>query len=291
MAKALPAPRQYDLFGNLLDEPKAKQSLVRLPFGTNRIRVVIKDGQPWCVASDVCRALDLANPRQVLRRLPDRFKGVHQVDTLGGAQQMSVVNEQGAYMIAMRSDKPEALRFQEWLAEVAVCIRRDGRYELPRAEKVRRRLKTSDPATVEARIDQLDQNRGTHERLRAEGACPRDFAEWHNSGYRGQFGMEAAELRKSLGISKDATPLDHMTAVPLSLNKHAKALAERIIRDKGVPVEQQGEILQLVANEMSQADLSRLGSGYSYGMTETPDRGRVIDVVHQRSLLEASRAG
>ena len=94
------------------------------------VRTVVADGEPWFVLADICAALDIANPRNVAARIPERRKGVRLMDTPGGRQNITVVDEPGAYMVVMRSDKPGAVAFQEWLAEVATQVRRTGRYEV-----------------------------------------------------------------------------------------------------------------------------------------------------------------
>jgi len=50
-----------------------------------------EDGEPVFVAKDVCAILDLGNPRSSLALLDDDEKGVHSVDTPGGAQKMTTV--------------------------------------------------------------------------------------------------------------------------------------------------------------------------------------------------------
>ena len=52
--------------------------------------------------------LEIANPRNVSARLDEDEKGVHQADTPGGKQDMTIVNEPGLYNVILRSDKPEA---------------------------------------------------------------------------------------------------------------------------------------------------------------------------------------
>ena len=50
-------------------------------FGT--IRTLSVEGEPWFVAADVCRALDIKNSRDAIARLDDDEKGVALTDTLG----------------------------------------------------------------------------------------------------------------------------------------------------------------------------------------------------------------
>ena len=79
------------------------------------VRGIEKDGEPWFVAADVCRALELGNSRQALARLDDDEKGVILMDTPGGKQEMSIVNEPGLYTLVLGSRKPEAKAFKRWI--------------------------------------------------------------------------------------------------------------------------------------------------------------------------------
>lgn len=94
------------------------------------VRVVDLDGEPWFVASDVAKALDLGNPRSSVALLDDDEKGVHSVDTPGGVQRMTAVSESGLYSMILRSRKPEAKAFKRWVTrEVLPEIRRTGSYK------------------------------------------------------------------------------------------------------------------------------------------------------------------
>lgn len=95
----------------------------------NEVRTIQKDGQPWLVLKDVCGALRIENYRNVAARLDDDEKDVHLVDTLGGKQEMVVINESGLYNALLRSDKPEAKQFKRWVThEVLPQIRQHGAY-------------------------------------------------------------------------------------------------------------------------------------------------------------------
>lgn len=92
---------------------------------------VIQDaeGDPWFVAPDACRILELANVTMALRILDEDEKGLKTVETLGGAQAMNCMSEPGLYKLMGRSRKPEAKRFDRWVRhEVLPAIRRDGGY-------------------------------------------------------------------------------------------------------------------------------------------------------------------
>lgn len=103
-------------------------------FDSQAVRVVMVDGEPWFVAADVCAALTIGNTAMALERLDDDEKGVSSIDTLGGMQQMAIVNEPGLYTLILGSRKPEAKRFKRWLThEVLPSIRKTGAYVDPAA--------------------------------------------------------------------------------------------------------------------------------------------------------------
>ena len=111
-------------------------------FTSSAVRVVDLDGEPWFVVKDVLLALEYAedyNPSRAVDRVPDEWKGVHPLHTLGGAQDMLTLSESGLYFFVGRSDKPKALPFQKWLAgEVLPALRKRGFYGLiPIRERMR----------------------------------------------------------------------------------------------------------------------------------------------------------
>lgn len=81
-------------------------------------RVMDRNGEPWFVLSDVAQRLGVKNSRSISSRLDDDEKGVIQIDTLGGKQSVSIINESGLYSAILRSDKPEAKRFKKWVTDV-----------------------------------------------------------------------------------------------------------------------------------------------------------------------------
>lgn len=94
-----------------------------------KVRTVQRDGAPWFVAADVCRALEIRNNRDALERLDDDEKGVASTDTLGGEQKVTTVNEPGLYALVLGSRKPEAKAFKRWIThEVIPSIRKNGAY-------------------------------------------------------------------------------------------------------------------------------------------------------------------
>lgn len=94
-----------------------------------QVRTVVKNNEPWFVAADVCKALEIANNRDALSRLDADEKGVASTDTLGGKQEMTIINEPGLYSLVLGSRKPEAKEFKRWIThEVIPSIRKHGMY-------------------------------------------------------------------------------------------------------------------------------------------------------------------
>jgi len=108
------------------------------------IRVQMIKGEPWFVAKDVCEVLDIKKYRDAILYLRDQEKGRPiVVDTLGGKQEMTSVNESGLYSLVFQSRKPAAQEFRYWVtSEVLPAIRKYGRYALP-GTKERQRLEVS----------------------------------------------------------------------------------------------------------------------------------------------------
>lgn len=101
-------------------------------YRNNEVRTVQQGGEPWFVLKDVCGILGIGNNRDVVARLDQDEKGVAQIDTLGGKQEMTIVNESGLYNVILRSDKPEAKQFRKWVtSEVLPTIRKTGAYMTP----------------------------------------------------------------------------------------------------------------------------------------------------------------
>ena len=106
-------------------------------FNSQAITVILKDGDPWFIASEVCAALELRNHSQVVSRLDDDEKGVHKMDTLGGKQEATIISEPGLYRLTGRSNKPAAKTFNRWVChDVLPAIRKTGRYEATQSAPV-----------------------------------------------------------------------------------------------------------------------------------------------------------
>ncbi len=98
-------------------------------YDSSEVRTIVIDSKPWFVLADVCKVLELTNSRNVATRLEDDEKGVTLVDTPGGKQNLTTINESGLYSVILRSDKPQAKPFRKWVtSEVLPTIRKTGMY-------------------------------------------------------------------------------------------------------------------------------------------------------------------
>lgn len=109
-----------------------------------KIRVLMRLGNPWFVASDACDGLALSNVSEALADLDDDDKlklTKDEIDTLisnegikcsvdSRVQSLNLVSESGLYDLIMQSRKPEAKAFKRWVThEVLPSIRKTGKYE------------------------------------------------------------------------------------------------------------------------------------------------------------------
>mgnify|MGYP001078864611 FL=1 len=95
----------------------------------NEVRTIQHGDEVWWVLRDVCRVLGMTTPAKVARRLDDDEKGVSQIHTPGGTQEVTIVNEPGLYSVILRSDKPEAKAFKRWVThDILPSIRKHGAY-------------------------------------------------------------------------------------------------------------------------------------------------------------------
>lgn len=95
------------------------------------VRTFIADtGEPWFAATDIAAALGYVNSRKAVSDhcLP---KGVTKRDTLseGGPQETSFINEGNLYRLIIKSNKPEAAVFEQWVMDTVLpTIRKTGKY-------------------------------------------------------------------------------------------------------------------------------------------------------------------
>jgi len=102
------------------------QTFTNDQFGSVRIKEI--NGEPWFVAADVCKALDISNPTDAVNRLDEDEKALVSIEGLSrGNDTGNVVSEPGLYSMVLGSRKPEAKAFKRWIThEVIPSIRKHG---------------------------------------------------------------------------------------------------------------------------------------------------------------------
>ncbi|MCT8959859.1 BRO-N domain-containing protein [Pseudomonas veronii] len=155
-------------------------------FGPLDVRVIEQEGQPWFVAGDVCECLGLKADGQN-RSYQNHYRRLA-LDELSlgsvrpasgrGTGTVKLTSESGLYKLVMRSNKPEAKAFQDWVTRVVLpTIRKDGAYVLGE-EKVATGELSEDELVMRAmnimsrKVDRLTQERDHVAGTRERGSCP-----------------------------------------------------------------------------------------------------------------------
>lgn len=99
-----------------------------------KVRTMVKDGEPYFVGKDVANILGYTNSRKAIGdHVDEEDKGVTKCDTLGGVQELTVINESGLYSLILSSKLPTAKKFKRWVtSEVLPAIRKTGGYPVPK---------------------------------------------------------------------------------------------------------------------------------------------------------------
>ena len=94
------------------------------------VRTLVINGEPYFVGKDVAKILGYSNPRKALiDHVDSEDKGVTKCDTLGGTQEMTIINESGLYSLILSSKLPTAKKFKHWVtSDVLPTIRKTGGY-------------------------------------------------------------------------------------------------------------------------------------------------------------------
>lgn len=94
------------------------------------IRVIELNGEPWFVGKDVAETLGYKDTSDALKRhVDDEDKGVGEIPTPGGNQNMKIINESGLYSLILSSKLSTAKKFKHWVTrDVLPSIRKTGTY-------------------------------------------------------------------------------------------------------------------------------------------------------------------
>ncbi len=117
-------------------------NLTTFDFNDAPIRTLLRDEQPWFVAADVCRVLEITNSRDAISELDEDEREIATAESLRSNvattdvripnRGMQIISESGLYSLVFKSRKPEAKVFRKWVtSEVLPALRETGKYVLP----------------------------------------------------------------------------------------------------------------------------------------------------------------
>lgn len=87
--------------------------------------------EPWFSAKNLARILDIQNHKNFVRSLGEEQKRRETIQTEGGPQEITLIEEAAAYEMIFQSRKANAVRFKKWVFKTVLPeLRRKGRYEL-----------------------------------------------------------------------------------------------------------------------------------------------------------------
>jgi anti-repressor protein len=111
-------------------ENNETNSLQTLFYNEKKIRMAWKNDEPFWILKDVCDVMGIKNSRDIVKRLnKDDVDLIYSVDSAGRQHPMIMINEGALYSVVIRSDKPEARKFEHWIThEVLPSIRKHGAY-------------------------------------------------------------------------------------------------------------------------------------------------------------------
>jgi hypothetical protein len=119
-------------------------------FGKKEVTIIEKDNQLWMTAEEIGKALGYSEPRIAVlkifkrhRDILESFSGVTNLVTPGGKQDVTIFNESGCYIIAMKSNTRLAKDFVVWAAKIisayrqGLLVKKETKPKLPSATFLR----------------------------------------------------------------------------------------------------------------------------------------------------------
>ncbi|MGH1707833.1 phage antirepressor [Enterococcus gallinarum] len=99
-------------------------------FEQNEVRTILVNDEPYFVAKDSAVILGYKRTADAIKQHVDaEDKGVGEIQTPGGVQRMTLINESGLYSLIFSSQLPNAKKFKRWVtSEVLPQIRKHGMY-------------------------------------------------------------------------------------------------------------------------------------------------------------------
>jgi prophage antirepressor-like protein len=256
-------------------------------FETVAVRLLGRDGEPWFVLADVCRALGYSDSAQAARNLEDdEIHTLHNTQGITASRNgiVKLVNESGLYSLILTSRKPEAKRFKRWVThDVLPAIRRAGRYEAmsppsPVPATADAGLMTLGEGEREARLLALAESRHKLDMVR-EARCsfgPKASRQaWRNLGFL------------PLEFDETAGPLARAEAMAARVESGAATIAE-LAAGEGVTERKIQYMLKIARNLSPEGKAMLAGGELSITMAR---HLAVVSPEDQAPLIEMIKSG
>ena len=192
-----------------------------------KVRVVMRNGEPWFVAKDVCECLDLGNPSQAIARLEDDERWLISNEALRANGETAVVSEPGLYSLVLGSRKPEAKAFKRWVThEVLPSIRKTGGYGIRTVDDMINDPDTAIRLLTQLKIlrlqnEQLEMERDEAIRTKAMIGSRREATAMNTASQKSK---ECEKLREQIGDSKTYKAVTAITWLPDYFNMSNRGL-------------------------------------------------------------------
>ena len=159
------------------------------------VRTVTINNEPYFVGKDVAEVLGYTNPRQALKSHVDEDdKGVSKFDTLGGKQDLVIINESGMYSLVLSSKLPQAKEFKRWVtSEVLPTIRKHGMYATDQL--------LNDPDLAIAAFQALKDERAKVVKLEVELALAQEQARYFDIILESKGAVRVTQIAADYGMS------------------------------------------------------------------------------------------
>jgi prophage antirepressor-like protein len=180
---------------------------------THKVRVVTVEGDPWFVAADVCRVLGITTTANATRPLGADERGMYLLHTLGGPQKMTIISRPGLSKLILRSDKPVARPFQDWVTrEVLEGVYATGSFTLEPGETIPLPASFADALRLSAAtMIKLAEEQEAHAKTQAE----RDAAQAAKCGLHiGRDASSKVPVVGALTLRRTRHLQDHCASAP-----------------------------------------------------------------------------
>ena len=241
-------------------------------FEGHDLRLVLREGNPWFVLIDACLSLGMkdTNVTNSIKHLLADEKMVIRKDTLAGGKgtagfpYITIISESGLYKLIMRSDKPAAKRFQDWVTrEVLPALRQDGMYVMGE-EKVRTGEMSEDELVLKAmtllqkKTERLTQELGNAKAIINDNLVCLTLDGWRalNSHYltKSQIMSMAWNLKKTLERQGVTVPTESREytlptgeVIDTVVKIYPKAMLDQAALELGIPVNMKFDLVAKVA--------------------------------------------